>query len=139
MATQRPTTGAPYSTEELRPVREALLKRRHDLIEAQAAHDRDMKDEQDRDPATEEEEAAAHQHTQFVSARMREGIDREILQVDRAITRLDSGVYGLCEECDEPIAIERLRVLPFTRLCAIDAAMDERDKMVRSQGHSLTL
>ena len=33
----------------------------------------DMRDEQDRDPATEEEEAAAHQHTQFVSARMREG------------------------------------------------------------------
>ena len=139
MATQRPATGAPYTTEELRPVREALLKRRHDLIEAQAAHDRDMKDEQDRDPAVEEEEAAAHQHTQFVSARMREGIDREIMQVDRALARMDAASYGLCEECEEPIAIERLRVLPFTRLCAADAALDERDKMVRSQGHSLTL
>jgi DnaK suppressor protein len=139
MATQESMTTGPYTIEELRPVREALLRRRHEMIDAQAAHDRDMRDEQERDPATEEEEAAAHQHTQFVSARMREGVDREVVQIDRALARMDAGTYGCCEECDEPIAIERLKVLPFTRLCAVDAAADERDKVVRSPGHSLTL
>ena len=124
MATERPTNDAPYTTVELRPVREALLRRRHDLVEAQVAHERDMRDEQERDPAVEEEEAAAHQHTQFVSARMREGFDREVIQIDQALARMEAGAYGLCEECEEPIAIERLKVLPFTRLCAADAAID---------------
>jgi len=139
MATQRPANDAPYTTEELRPVREALLRRRHELVDARAANDRDMKDEQDRDPASEEEEAAAHQHTQFVSARMREGFDREVVQIDQALVRMDAGAYGRCDECDEPIAIERLKVLPFTRLCATDAANDEREKVLRSPGRSLTL
>jgi DnaK suppressor protein len=139
MAIQKPVNDAPYTAEELRPVREALLRRRHEMIDAQAAHDRDMRDEQERDPATEEEEAAAHQHTQFVSARMREGISRELMLIDRAIVHMEAGTYGRCEECDEPIALERLRVLPFTRLCAADAAIDEREKIIRSPGHSLTL
>ncbi len=139
MATQGLISTAPYTIDELRPVREALLRRRHEMIDAQVSHDRNMLDEQDRDPAAEEEEAAAHQHTQFVSARMREGIDREVIQIDRALARMDAGTYGCCEECDEPIAIERLKVLPFTLLCAVDAAADEREKVVRSQGHSLTL
>jgi DnaK suppressor protein len=130
---------APYTTEQLAPVREALLRRRRDLIEAQQAHEREIEDEQSRDPATEEEEAAAHQHTQFVATRVREGLGREVQGIDEAIARMDAGVYGRCEECDEPIAIERLKIVPYTRLCATDAAIEERDKVARSPGRSLTL
>lgn len=139
MPTESLGKDAPYSTEELVPVRETLLRRRRDLIEAQAGHTRDMADEQSRDPAVEEEEAAQHQHLQFVTARVREGIDRELQQIDQALARIDANVYGRCEECHEPIAIERLRVLPFTRLCAVDATTDEREKTARSQGRGLTL
>src|SRR4051812_37723723 len=136
MATQQPRQDAPYTTEQLAPVREALLRRRREFIESQAAQEREIADEQSRDPATEEEEAAAHQHTQFVAARMREGIHRELLAIDNALARMDAGVYGRCEECDEPIAIERLKVMPYTRLCAADAAIEERDKVAHSQGRS---
>lgn len=139
MAVQQSSNDSPYTVEELRPVREALLRRRHELIEAQQAHDREMSDEAERDPATEEEEAAAHQHTQFVAARVREGLHREVMAIDAALRRMDAGAYGRCDECDEPIAIERLKVLPYTKLCALDAAMEEREKVVRSQGRSLTL
>jgi DnaK suppressor protein len=137
MAKQNPSE-APYTTEQLQPVREAMLRRRRELLSAQAAHERDLADEQDRGPVPEEEELAAHQHTSFVSARMREGVHREIQQLDEAMARLDAETYGRCEECDEPISLERLKVLPFTRLCAADAALDERDKVARSPGRSLT-
>lgn len=139
MATQQPDTRAPYTTEQLLPVREALQRRRTQLLESERAHGREMADEQERAPAVEEEEAAAHQHTQFVAARVREGIDRELQLIDTAIARLNANVYGRCEECEEPIAIERLKALPYTRLCAVDAAREEREKVVRSPGRSLTL
>lgn len=137
MARQSPSD-APYTTEQLQPVREGMLRRRRELLAAQSAHERELLDEQERGPSPEEEEAAAHQHTQFVTARMREGIHREIQQIDEALTRLDANAYGRCEECDEPIALERLKVLPFTRLCAADAAIEEREKVARSPGRSLS-
>ena len=132
------STGAPYTTEQLAPVREALLARRARLVETEQAHGRGLADAQRRGPAVEEEEAAAHQHTEFVAARVREGLHRELRLLDAALSRLGGEGYGRCDECGEPIALERLRALPYTRLCAADAARDERDKAARSQGRGLT-
>lgn len=38
-------------------------------------------------------------------------------QIDDALERIEEGTYGICEECQEPIGIERLKALPFTPLC----------------------
>lgn len=37
--------------------------------------------------------------------------------INDAITRLDAGRYGLCFECGGPIAVRRLRALPFAVRC----------------------
>lgn len=129
----------PYSASELEQVREILLKRRRELMSARQTHDESIADSQNREPAVEEEEAAAHHLSQFVAARIREGMNREAEAIDHALARMDAGVYGRCEECEEPIALARLKVLPFTRLCAADAAADEQRKVSRSPGRGLTL
>lgn len=38
-------------------------------------------------------------------------------EIEDALERLEDGSYGECEECEEPIAQNRLRILPFTRVC----------------------
>mgnify|MGYP003574606146 CR=1 FL=1 len=38
-------------------------------------------------------------------------------RIDQAISRLDNGTYGLCQECDEEISAARLKALPFAPLC----------------------
>ncbi len=43
----------------------------------------------------------------------------------QAIARYESGTYGLCERCGQPIHPDRLAVLPDTTLC-IDCAMKGR-------------
>ena len=40
-----------------------------------------------------------------------------LIRIDDAITRLDAGRYGLCFECSGPIAVRRLRALPFAVRC----------------------
>src|ERR1700761_5072702 len=40
---------------------------------------------------------------------------QRIAEVDSALTRLESGAYGICERCHHPIAAERLAVRPFAR------------------------
>jgi len=43
---------------------------------------------------------------------------RDLLQkIDRALSRIDAGTYGICESCEGEITAERLKVMPFTRLC----------------------
>jgi DnaK suppressor protein len=44
--------------------------------------------------------------------------DRSKLQsIDQALERLDEGTYGICESCEGEITAERLKAMPFTRLC----------------------
>ncbi len=37
--------------------------------------------------------------------------------VDRALTRISDGEYGLCLECGESIAVARLQAQPWASLC----------------------
>jgi len=41
----------------------------------------------------------------------------ELREVRHARDRMRSGDYGRCEECDEPIPFERLKVRPEARFC----------------------
>jgi len=37
--------------------------------------------------------------------------------IEVALNRIESGEYGLCEECDEPIILRRLKALPWATRC----------------------
>ena len=41
----------------------------------------------------------------------------EIDQIKLAIANIDSGRYGICEACAEPISKERLAAVPYTSQC----------------------
>ncbi|MGR9035749.1 MAG: TraR/DksA family transcriptional regulator [Gammaproteobacteria bacterium] len=51
----------------------------------------------------------------------------EIERNKEAIARIDKGEYGICQSCGEPIAKERLRILPHSNLC-IKCAEDKRER-----------
>lgn len=38
-----------------------------------------------------------------------------------ALEKMDEGVYGICEECDEPIDLDRLKANPAARTCLLHA------------------
>jgi sigma-B regulation protein RsbU (phosphoserine phosphatase) len=44
-------------------------------------------------------------------------LKRLLAEVDAAIDRINGGVYGLCEVCEEPIEPDRLIADPLTRFC----------------------
>ena len=41
----------------------------------------------------------------------------ELRQINAALTRVEAGTYGVCVQCGEDIAKERLNVLPHAPLC----------------------
>ncbi|HSH23543.1 MAG TPA: TraR/DksA C4-type zinc finger protein, partial [Acidimicrobiales bacterium] len=38
-------------------------------------------------------------------------------EIDRALSKIEQGTYGVCEKCGEPIPRERLKALPHAALC----------------------
>ncbi len=49
-----------------------------------------------------------------------------LTQVEEALSRIDEGTYGTCELCGQPIHIERLRAIPYARLCIQCKAREEQ-------------
>jgi len=47
-------------------------------------------------------------------------------EIDAALERLDQGIFGICEECGEPIAERRLRLMPHAALCIKCQAQEEK-------------
>lgn len=58
---------------------------------------------------------------------LQEDIQGRLDDVALALDKLDSGTYGTCETCGEPISDERLEAVPAARYCIEHQAARERD------------
>ncbi len=47
-------------------------------------------------------------------------------EIDLALRKIESGAYGICENCGAEISLERLKAIPWTRYCASCAEEMER-------------
>lgn len=93
----------------------ARLRTEHaGFVEASA--DSNADDEHDPEGAT-----IAFERAQ-VEALIRE-TERRMSDVDSALVRADSGAYGICERCGQPIDPRRLEVRPSARRCVTCAAL----------------
>jgi DnaK suppressor protein len=41
----------------------------------------------------------------------------ELVEIGDALDRVEQGSYGMCENCENPIALDRLKNLPYARFC----------------------
>lgn len=46
---------------------------------------------------------------------------REREEINDALLRIELGDYGICEDCGNPIELDRLEAVPATRFCKADA------------------
>ncbi len=117
-------------------MRKTFLKKMHTTLTAQKQHILEQLDEEFRvgKEGTIEEgmdtyDLASEERNREINLILSDR-DREKLQaIEDALERLASGDYGLCDVCEEEIAPERLKALPFTRLCV--SCQSDREKEAR--------
>ena len=63
----------------------------------------------------------AENHFLISQERMR----TQLIEIDQALGRIENGTYGICEETEEPIEIDRLFAVPWTRLSIEGAEIQE--------------
>jgi len=93
--------------------REQLLKKRTDVLATLGI----KFDTLARMGRVAEEDQAQITHDEFVSLHLNSLDYWQLRLVDEALDRLDSGDYGICLACEEPIPPKRLRALPWARYC----------------------
>ena len=62
--------------------------------------------------------------------------DRErrlVIKVKEALDRLETGEFGICEDCGEPIDPKRLEARPVTTLCIDCKIIREREEKIRGE------
>jgi RNA polymerase-binding transcription factor DksA len=53
-------------------------------------------------------------------------IRERLVQVERALDRIEAGTYGLCETCAQEISAERLEAFPAATTCVTCKRAGER-------------
>jgi RNA polymerase-binding transcription factor DksA len=68
-------------------------------------------------PAADERDDESRSKRFQVTARLIAAARQQLEETEAALARVDDSSYGLCGNCDEPIARERLDSLPAVRYC----------------------
>ena len=76
-----------------------------------------MRENEDKDPLASDMDDVSGESDNETTYRLLEIGSAELEEIEYALERIDEGTYGVCEECDEPIGVERLEALPFTAVC----------------------
>jgi DnaK suppressor protein len=75
---------------------------------------------------------ASSEYLQAFTFRLR-GREKNLLdKIEKALERIDNGTFGICEECDEAIAVKRLEARPETTLCI--RCKEEQERVERDFG-----
>jgi DnaK suppressor protein len=77
------------------------------------------------------EEQSVDDFVQEVDLALMQMKSETLKKIDEAISRLEDGTYGRCQECDVEIAAARLHALPFAALCR--DCQEEAESRVRAE------
>jgi len=103
------------SPEQLEYFRQKLLTWREDLIEESRETISNLRDEV-RDVG-DEAERATRETENSLELRTRDRYRKLIKKIDQALSRIDDGEYGYCDETGEEIGLDRLEARPIATLC----------------------
>lgn len=114
---------------EIKELRENLEKRRDEIL-AQAASVKEPVYSFKEEDLLDEVDLASSESDQNMSIRLR---DRErilLKKIEKALVKIDSSEYGICESCGEEIGFRRLMARPVTDMCI--RCKEEQERVERS-------
>ncbi len=111
--------------KEIKELKETLTKRREDMFNRISALEGELRTlETMKEPELEEQ--AQDIKLARIMALIDDNEKRQIEEIDWALRKIATGVYGACESCNKEISYKRLKAVPATRLCKRCATIQEK-------------
>jgi DnaK suppressor protein len=108
--------------------RKVLLKEREEII-GEVKQIYESSKEMGQDGIQDIADEAANIYHRQVLLSLSENERNRLQEVDEALDRIESGAYGICEECGEPIGLKRLEVRPIAKYCVPCKTKLEKGKL----------
>jgi len=94
-------------------VKKKLFDKRNELLKRIASVEQDFRSGR----STDSEDQAAEVENEDVLIGLQHEAQEELINVDKALSRLSSGHYGVCSSCGSKINPARLDALPYVVEC----------------------
>jgi DnaK suppressor protein len=125
----RPTDKEPFMNERQRDYfRQKLLAWREDILKEAKETLQHLQDENQNHPDL--ADRASSETDRAIELRARDRQRKLIAKIDAALSRIEDGTYGYCEETGEPISIKRLEARPIATLSIEAQERHERRERV---------
>ncbi len=114
-------------------LRRSLIRERSELLQRV----REFRNEQEADvspPPSDEFDVARSLADVETHASLIERAEYRLKALDAALSRLERGRYGRCEECGEEIPVPRLELLPFAAYC-VDCQTKRNHRLRPGEGY----
>jgi DnaK suppressor protein len=117
----------PLTKKELKKFRDLLETKRNAVFENAK---KTLTDHMVLDPndLPDEMDLASSEYLQSFEFRLRGREKTHLAKLDLALKKIEDGTFGICTECEEPIAKKRLEARPETQLCIKCKEDQERDE-----------
>src|ERR1700748_1935503 len=125
----RPSDKEPFMNERQREYfRAKLLSWREDILKEAKETLQHLQEEHQNHPDI--ADRASSETDRAIELRARDRQRKLIAKIDEALTRIDDGTYGYCEETGEPISLRRLEARPIATLSVEAQERHERRERV---------
>jgi len=125
----RPTDKEPFMNERQREYfRAKLLDWREDILREAKETLQHLQEENQNHPDL--ADRASSETDRAIELRARDRQRKLIAKIDEALTRIEDGTYGYCEETGEPISLRRLEARPIATLSVEAQERHERRERV---------
>jgi DnaK suppressor protein len=125
----RPSDKEPFMNERQRDYfRAKLLAWREDILKEAKETLQHLQEENQTHPDL--ADRASSETDRAIELRARDRQRKLIAKIDEALTRIDDGTYGYCEETGEPISLRRLEARPIATLSVEAQERHERRERV---------
>ena len=125
----RPSDKEPFMNERQREYfRAKLLAWREDILKEAKETLQHLQEENQNHPDL--ADRASSETDRAIELRARDRQRKLIAKIDEALTRIDDGTYGYCEETGEPISLRRLEARPIATLSVEAQERHERRERI---------
>jgi DnaK suppressor protein len=123
------------TAKDLKQIRALLQSKINELLAEAGKTVIDMAGQEEKLPDL--NDRASQESELNLEIRMRERERKLIVKMRDAIERIDAGIYGVCDECGEPIGAKRLMARPVTTYCIECKTREEKRQKMQGRTSDL--
>ncbi|MCH5322157.1 MAG: RNA polymerase-binding protein DksA [Helicobacter sp.] len=112
---------------DLNEFKNILLAKREAILHNNQEHHARMKIVRE-NSLGDEADFAAIQMTNVLEGSIFRQHYQDLEYINQALKKIEEGGYGICEMCDEPIGIERLKAKPYAKYCIVCREIVEKNQ-----------